>query len=56
MQTQVNSRWAYSALLCISAVLLSPVLAATPLAAGFETLQAADGTDKPLEEIGRAHV
>ena len=38
-----------SALLWIAAVLPSPVLAAAPLAAGFETLQAADGADKPLE-------
>jgi predicted dienelactone hydrolase len=41
------------ALLWISAALLSPVLspvlAAAPLAAGFETVQAADGADKPLE-------
>lgn len=43
------SRWACSALLCISTVLLSPVLAAAPLAAGFETVQAADGADKPME-------
>ena len=43
------SRRACSAFLCISTLLLSPVLAAAPLAAGFETLQAADGTDKPLE-------
>jgi predicted dienelactone hydrolase len=38
-----------SILLCISAVLLSPVLAAAPLAAGFETVKADDGADKPLE-------
>lgn len=31
------ARWACSALLCISTVLLSPVLAAPPLATGFET-------------------
>ena len=43
------SRLACSSFLWIAAVLLSPVLAAAPLAAGFETLQAADGTDKPLE-------
>ena len=43
------SRLARSAFLWIAAVLLSPVLAAAPLAAGFETLQAADGADKPLE-------
>jgi len=43
------SRLACSAILFISTVLLSPVLAAAPLAAGFETLQAADGADKPLE-------
>ena len=42
-------RLACSAFLCISTVLLSPVLAAAPLAAGFENLQAADGADKPLE-------
>jgi len=40
---------AITALLWIAAVLLSPVLAAAPIAAGFETLQAADGADKPLE-------
>jgi len=43
------ARLACSAVLSIAAVLLSPVLAAAPFAAGFETLQAADGTDKPLE-------
>ena len=43
------SRLVCSALLCISAVLLSPAQAAAPIAAGFETLQAADGADKPLE-------
>ena len=43
------ARLACSAVLCIAAVVPSPVLAAAPLAAGFETLQAADGTDKPLE-------
>ena len=45
----VISRLACSALLWISTGLLSPVLAAGPLAAGFERLQAADGADKPLE-------
>ena len=43
------ARLACSALFCLSAGLLSPVQAAPPLAAGFEALQAADGTDKPLE-------
>jgi len=43
------SRLACSVILCIATSLLSPVLAAAPLAAGFETLQAADGADKPLE-------
>ncbi len=43
------ARLACSALLWISSCLLSPVLAAAPLAAGFERLQAADGADKPLE-------
>ena len=43
------SRLACSALFCISAGLFSPVQAAAPVAAGFEALQAADGTDKPLE-------
>jgi len=43
------SRLACSTLLCISAMLPLPVLAAAPLAAGFETLQAADGADRPLE-------
>ncbi len=45
----VIARLACSAVLSIAAGLLSPVLAAAPFAAGFETLQAADGTDKPLE-------
>lgn len=49
MQTHLISRWACSALLCISTALLSPALAAAPLAAGFETLRVSDGTDKPLE-------
>ena len=49
MTPSFNSRLACSACLWISAVLLSPVLAAAPLAAGFETLQAADGADKPRE-------
>ena len=40
---------AMKALFWTAVVLLSPVLAAAPLAAGFETLQAADGADKPLE-------
>jgi len=43
------ARLACSAALCLAAVLLSPVKAAAPFSAGFETLQAADGTDKPLE-------
>ncbi|MEO8057900.1 MAG: dienelactone hydrolase [Burkholderiales bacterium] len=43
------SRLACLALLWISTGLLSPVLAAAPLSAGFETLQAADGADNPLE-------
>jgi len=43
------SRLACSAFLWISTGLLSPVLAAAPLAAGFESLQAADGAGKPLE-------
>ena len=47
--TNFISRLACSAFLWISTVLLSPVLAAAPLAAGFETLQASDGADKPLE-------
>lgn len=47
--SSVLSRWACSALVCISTVLTSPVLAAAQLAAGFETLQAADGADKPME-------
>jgi predicted dienelactone hydrolase len=42
-------RWACSALLCIATALPAPVLAAVPLAAGFETLQAADGADKPMD-------
>jgi len=33
----------------MSGALLSPALAAAPLAAGFERLQAADGSEKPLE-------
>jgi len=49
MTPSIISRLACSAFLWIAAVLLSPVLAAAPLAAGFETLQAADGADKPLE-------
>ena len=43
------ARRARSVFVWMAAVVLSPVLAAAPLAAGFETLQAADGTDKPLE-------
>ncbi len=43
------ARLACSVLLCMSTAALSPALAAAPLNAGFETLQAADGTDKPLE-------
>ena len=43
------SRLACSALFWISTSLLSPVLAAAPLNAGFASLQAADGTEKPLE-------
>ena len=49
MTRSFTSRLVCSAFFWISTALLSPVLAATPLAAGFETLQAADGTDKPLE-------
>ncbi len=49
LTTNIIARLACSAFLWIAAVLLSPVLAAAPLAAGFETLQAADGADKPLE-------
>ena len=40
---------ACSAFLWTASTLLSPLMAATPFAAGFETLQAADGADKPLE-------
>jgi predicted dienelactone hydrolase len=43
------SRLACSAILWMSTGLLSPVLAAAPVAADFETLQVADGADKPLE-------
>lgn len=43
------SRLACSAFLWVATGLLSPVLAAAALAAGFETLQAADGADKLLE-------
>jgi predicted dienelactone hydrolase len=49
MQPRFISRLACSATLWISTVLLSPVLAAAPLAAGFESLQAADGADQALE-------
>ena len=49
MNSGLVSRLARAAFVWSSLVLLSPVLAAAPLAAGFETLQAADGTDKPLE-------
>ena len=49
MTHSLISRLACSAMLWIAAVLLSPALAAAPLAAGFETLRAADGADKPLE-------
>ena len=41
--------WACSALLCISIVSPSTVRAAAPVAAGFETAQAADGADKPMD-------
>ncbi len=43
------SRLACSVIVWISTVLLSPAMAAAPLAAGFETLQAADGADQPLQ-------
>lgn len=43
------SRLACSALFWLSTFVLSPVLAAAPVAAGFETLRAADGADQPLE-------
>ncbi len=49
MKPSFISCLACSAILWISTVLPLPVLAALPLAAGFETLQAADGADKPLE-------
>jgi predicted dienelactone hydrolase len=42
------ARLACWVVLCASAV-VSPALAGVPLAAGFETLQAADGTDTPLQ-------
>lgn len=42
------ARLACSILLLISTGLPSPASAATPLAAGFENLEAADGTEKPL--------
>ncbi len=42
-------RLAGSAMLWFATGLLSSVLAAEPLAAGFESLQAADGTETPLQ-------
>ncbi|MBC7954420.1 MAG: dienelactone hydrolase family protein [Cytophagales bacterium] len=42
-------RLARSALLWMAACLALPALAAPPLSAGYERVQAADGTEKPLE-------
>lgn len=49
LPTGLMSRLACLICCWISIALLSPALAAAPLAAGFEALQAADGTDKLLE-------
>lgn len=44
-----SSRLARSAVVLIATGLLSPLLAAAPLAAGFDSLQAADSAEKPLQ-------
>lgn len=49
MQPRLIYRLACSTFLWIATGLTSPLLAATPLAAGFDSAQAADGADKPLE-------
>ncbi len=48
MTPSFTSRLAFSILLSIAIGMPSPSSAAAPLAAGFESLQAADGAEKPL--------